>query len=330
MDGPLPRLTHDDYTVACICSMGVELAPVMAMLDVEHDKLPTSRDQNSYMLGRMGAHNVVIAVMPEIGTNKAATVATQLLNDFKMIRFGLLVGIGGGIPGDDQDDIRLGDVVVSKPTATFGGVVQFDIGKALPIGQFKRTGALTKPPAVLMANVQMLEAKQRIFGNQISKHLSEMLKSFPYMEEEYVSPGPEHDQLFEATYDHKGGKTCRSCDPSRVVERDLRKNSAPRIHYGTIGSANEVIKDSVTRDRLRKDLGILCVEMEAAGLMDEFSCLVIRGICDYADSHKNKRWQPYAAATAAAYAKELLSIIPVQEIAVTTRAVDVLRGTPDL
>jgi hypothetical protein len=48
--------------------------------------------------------------------------------------------------------------------------------------------------------------------------------------------------------------------------------------------------------------------------MDSFPCLVIRGICDYADSHKNKIWQPYAAATAAAYAKELLNIIPGAEV----------------
>ena len=73
----------------------------------------------------------------------------------------------------------------------------------------------------------------------------------------------------------------------------------PKIHYGTIGSSNTVVKDGVTREQLKNDLGLLCVEMEAAGLMDDFQCLVIRGICDYADSHKNKRWQPYAAAVAA-------------------------------
>jgi nucleoside phosphorylase len=300
------------------------------MLDEMHQSLPTSRDKNSYTLGRIGAHNVVIAVMPEIGNNSAAMVATQLPNDFTSIRFGLLVGIGGGIPGDDEDDIRLGDVVVSKPTATFGGVVQFDRGKIHPDGQFERTGTLKKPPAVLMANVQRLEAQHRRIGNQISKYLSEMLERFPDMEEEYVYQGMDHDQLFEATYNHKGGKTCRLCDRSKVLERVLRRKLGPRIHYGTIGSANEVIKDSETRDKLRTDLGILCVEMEAADLMDEFSCLVIRGICDYADSHKNKRWQPYAAATAAAYTKELLSIIPAQEIVATNKAVDALPGTPDL
>jgi nucleoside phosphorylase len=326
MNSDLRRLSHDDYTVACICPMGIELAPVEAMLDEIHQNLPSSRDKNGYTLGRMGAHNVVIAVMPETGNNSAATVATQLLNDFRSIRFGLLVGIGGGIPGEDENDIRLGDIVVSKPTATFGGVVQFDIGKILSNGQFERTGTLGKPPAVLMTNVNKLEAQHRREGNHISEHLSTMLQKFPNMEEEYVYPGIENDQLFEASYDHKSGKTCRLCDLSKVVDRPPRKSAAPRIHYGTIGSSNKLVKDSKTRDKLRQGLGILCVEMEAAGLMDQFSCLVIRGICDYADSHKNKQWQPYAAATAAAYTKELLSIIPAQEIVATTKVVDVLQG----
>src|ERR1700728_3525056 len=105
-------LSHRDYTVACICPMGVELAPVKAMLDDIHPTLPTQRDQNSYVLGKMGGHNVVIAVLPEIGNNAATTAAIQLLNDFPAIRFGLLVGIGGGVPDkeEDGDDIRLGDV----------------------------------------------------------------------------------------------------------------------------------------------------------------------------------------------------------------------------
>jgi nucleoside phosphorylase len=121
MDQPIHSLTHDSYTVACICPIGVELAAVEAILDDIHQSLPSARDKNSYTLGRMGVHNVVIAVMPEIGNNVAAAVATQLLNDFKSIRFGLLVGIGGGIPVEDGYDIRLGDIVVSKPTSAFGG-----------------------------------------------------------------------------------------------------------------------------------------------------------------------------------------------------------------
>jgi nucleoside phosphorylase len=318
---PLP--THDDYTVACICPMAV-VSAMEAMLDEEHRSLPTSRDKNTYTLGRMGEHNVVIAIMPEIGNNNAAIVATQLLNDFTSIRFGLLVGIGGGIPDDDDYDIRLGDVVVSKPTSTFGGVVQLDSGKILPDGQFIQTGTLGRPPTMLLSYAQRLEAQHMRRSNQISNYLSKMLDSYPYMKEDYVYPGMEHDQLFEATYHHRDGKTCRQCDRSNVVERHPRMNSAPRIHYGTIGTSNSLIKDGITRDRLRYDLGILCVEMEAGSIMNHFPCLVICGICDYADSHKNKRWQPYAAATAAAYAKELLSIIPPQK-----KVAGTLRGTLD-
>lgn len=318
MDQPGHGLTNESYTVACICPMGVEMAAVAAMLDETHPDLPSTRDMNSYTLGRIGAHNVVVAVMPEIGNNNAAMVATQLLNDFKSIRFGLLVGIGGGIPVEDQFDIRLGDIVVSKPTATFGGVIQFDRGQVRDNGHFERTGTLNKPPAVLMANVEKLRAQHMIKGNKISKNLTEMLEKYPAMDEgQFFYQGAEQDVLFEATYNHRGGSSCGKCDRSKVVNRIPRKTTSPRIHYGTIGSSNVVVKDAITRDQLREDLEILCVEMEAAGLMDEFPCLVIRGICDYADSHKNERWQSYAAAAAAAYAKELLSIIPASEVAKT-------------
>jgi nucleoside phosphorylase len=342
----LPRLTRDDYTVACICPMGVELAPVEAMLDEIHQSLPSSLDKNSYTLGRMEVHNVVIAVMPEIGNNSAAAVATQLMNDFKSIRFGLLVGIGGGIPDGRVNDIQLGDIVVSKPTDTYGGVVQFDRGKAHSNGRFERTGTLGKPPTMLRAAVEKLEAKHRREDSDIPKFLLEMLGKFPKLREEhYIYQGEANDQLFDARYPHHdnnscpyngadpscrhhGDDSCRGCDSSKIIRTVSR--TAPKIHYGTIGSSNMVIKDGVIREQLRQDLGLLCVEMEAAGLMDSFSCLVIRGICDYADSHKNKRWQPYAAATAAAYAKELLRIIPAQEIEATTKAVDAFRGMPDL
>jgi nucleoside phosphorylase len=306
--------------------MGAELAPVKAMLDQLHPSLPTQRDQNSYTLGEMGGHNIVIAVLPEIGTNSAATVAIQLLNDFPSIRFGLLVGIGGGVPDEEEDgnDIRLGDVVVSKPTASFGGVVQYDLGKYSTGGGFERTGVLTKPPLLLRASVETLAADHRIKGSRVPQYLSDMLQRFPAMEE-YSHPGAQKDQLFQADYPHPGGPNCHNCDKQRIVERDDRRNKNPKFHYGTIGSANTVVKDTGLREELRRALKIICVEMEAAGLMDSFPCLVVRGICDYADSHKNKKWQPYAAATAAAYMKELLSVIPPKDVAKVSRATDVVQ-----
>jgi len=301
-----------DYTVACICPMGVELAPVAGMLDEIYDSLPVSRDQNAYTLGRIGHHHVVVAVMPDTGTSPAATVATQLLNDFPSIRFGLLVGIGGGVPGNA--DIRLGDVVVGQPTDTFGGVVQYDLGKKLQNGGFLRTGSLNKPPQVLSANVRKLDAQHRRLEHKLVAFLSQMMEKYPKMQADYLFPAKEEDNLFRASYLHRSGSTCDGCDRMQTVPRSSRPSIEPRIHYGTIGSANAVVKDAVTRDDLSRDMNILCVEMEAAGLMNNFPCLVIRGICDYADSHKNKRWQAYAAAMAAAYMKELLLIIPAQQV----------------
>lgn len=96
------------------------------------------------------------------------------------------------------------------------------------------------------------------------------------------------------------------------------------VHYGLIASSNQVVKDSQLRDQLGRELDVYCVEMEAAGLMNNYPCLVIRGICNYADSHKNKEWKGYAATVAAAYAKELLSVTPVIRIDQTRTVEDTL------
>lgn len=89
--------------------------------------------------------------------------------------------------------------------------------------------------------------------------------------------------------------------PERSAEDD-----SPVIHYGLIASANQLMKDATIRDQLAAERDVLCFEMEPAGLMNNFPCLIIRGICDYSDSHKNKEWQGYAAMTAAVYTKDLL------------------------
>ncbi|KAL9621311.1 MAG: hypothetical protein Q9160_004202 [Pyrenula sp. 1 TL-2023] len=290
------RLSPNDYTIACICPMGVELAPLQALLDTIHDDLPTQRDHNAYTLGEMGKHNVVIAVLPCIGNNGSGIAASQIRKDFPAIQFALLVGIGGGVPGSLQtDDIRLGDVVVSKQ---YGD------------GNFERIGYLNKPPAFLIATVERLKALHQQKGSRIKEFVSEILRRYPSMQSSYRHPGSENDQLFESDYFHVGGDTCQACDTTRTRQRAARLGDEAYIHYGTIGSSNSVIKDAVQRDKLHETHRVICVEMEAAGMMDAFPCLVIRGICDYSDSHKNYQWQRYAAATAAAYAKELLLLIP--------------------
>jgi nucleoside phosphorylase len=324
---PTRRLTHQDYTVGWICALSSELTASMAMLDEEH--LPLSQhteDDNAYTLGRIGEHNVVIACLPagQMGTNSAATVAAQMKYSFGGIRFGLMVGIGAGVPSEDYD-IRLGDVVVSKPGKQNGGVVQYDFGRTIEEGRFVHTGSLNAPPSVLMTAVNTLQARHNLRGNRLVHYLSVM--DTPRLKRKYTYQGEDNDKLFEAAYDHVGtGSTCERCDTSKLVERHARDDANPIVHYGTIASGNQVMRHGSTRDRLRRESDdILCFEMEAAGLMNNFPCVVIRGICDYADSHKNKRWQEYAAATAAAYAKELLSIIPENQGVSTHTAVEMAK-----
>src|ERR1700735_2629785 len=169
-------LLHHDYTVAWVCALPLEMAAAKAMLDEIHPDLPTSPiDQNTYVLGRIRAHNIVIACLPSgvYGTTSAATVAIQMLSTFRYIRFGLMVGIGGGVPGKDAD-MWLGDVVVSKPIGDFGGVVQYDFGKTVAQGVFERTGRLNRPPQILLTAISRLQADQVIEASQIPKFLSEM------------------------------------------------------------------------------------------------------------------------------------------------------------
>jgi nucleoside phosphorylase len=216
------------------------------------------------------------------------TIATRMMGSFPHIKINLLVGIGGGLP-NGENDIRLGDMVVSVPHGEYGGVVQYDMGKSMKNG-FRRTGYLNAPDEKLLA--VLIRMPDRLEG-----HPSE------------VYPGEEFDQLY---HDHNSEVTCGKCDEQgRVKRAPGGRNRGPHVFYGTIASGNAVIKDAAMRDVLIKNHGVLCVEMEAAGLMNSsFRCLVIRGISDYADSHKNDKWQDYAAATAARYAKEFLNAVP--------------------
>jgi nucleoside phosphorylase len=311
------RHRREDYTVGWLCALPVELAAAQEMLDEEHETIHhNANDTNIYSLGRIGEHNVVIACLPEgqTGTNSAAAVAVQMKSAFTSIRFALMVGIGGGVPSEEAD-IRLGDVVVSRPHKVHGGVVQYDFGKATP-GVFERTGFLNAPPTILLNAVANLRTNYFRGRCRLLEYFSK-LDSLPTFARENAGP----DVLFEADYNHGGGAACGQCSKERLVARQPRRQEVA-VHYGTIASGNQVMRDAAERDRVSSELGgVLCFEMEAAGLMDSFPCLVIRGICDYADSHKNKKWQAYAAGTAAACAKEVLSVIPPAEV-VKARTVD--------
>ncbi|THC94149.1 hypothetical protein EYZ11_006357 [Aspergillus tanneri] len=292
----------EDYTVGWICALPIELAAASELLDEEHGGLPYDpSDDSIYTLGRIGQHNIVLVSLPagQFGTNSAAAVTVKMKAKFPAIRVGLVVGVGGGVPS--SADIRLGDVVVSQPDTGHGGVIQYDLGRATVAG-FKRKGFLNAPPANLLTALNKLRADHLRHRSKVAKYLS----AFDHLPQfQRANAGP--DMLFVSTYTHVGGPSCALCNAGCLVARAPRKCPGVKIHYGTIASGNQIIRSGITRDQLSSELGnVLCFEMEAAGIMNIFPCVVIRGISDYADSHKNKSWQPYAAAAAAAYAKDLL------------------------
>ncbi|KAE8390298.1 nucleoside phosphorylase domain-containing protein [Aspergillus alliaceus] len=303
--------TRDDYTVAWICALPLEMAAAKVMLDEVHPPLPQPEtDHNVYTLGRVSNHNVVVACLPGgvYGTISATAVASHMVSTFRSIRFGLMVGIGGGVPSQTAD-IRLGDVVISKPTATSSGVIQYDYGKTLRGGRFQHIGSLNKPPPVLLKAVSQLESDYMTGKKLVNQILINVLHKCEEMREQFSRP--KDDWLFRSIYSHKVSEhNCSACDPTQLVNRAERITDEPYFHYGLIASGDQVMKDAKTRDSIAQGLDILCFEMEAAGLMDELPSLAIRGICDYCDSHKNKQWQGYAALAAAAYAKALLSVVP--------------------
>ncbi|KAK6512590.1 hypothetical protein TWF481_001474 [Arthrobotrys musiformis] len=301
-----------DYTIGWICALALEFTAAVAVLDEVHPELPAlENDTNAYTFGRVGSHNIIIAGLPSgvYGLTSASTVAINLRQSFPSIGYCLLVGIGGGAPLLPKNDIRLGDVVVSHPTPGFGGVVQYDFGKRLPNGEFEYTGVLNRPPDIFLTAITKLKSQYPPLGSKsLGSVISEILESgkipscfsCPSLTESI-------DRLFQASYNHASGyENCDYCDPVMVIGRTCRSSNQPEIHYGLIASSNQVMKDGCARDRLSKEKDILCFEMEAAGIMNLIPSLIIRGICDYSDSHKNKKWQNYAALVAAAYAKELM------------------------
>ncbi|KAJ4154209.1 hypothetical protein NW765_014956 [Fusarium oxysporum] len=321
------------YNIAWIAALPIERAAATALLDERHEEpdgfVQHSHDDNAYDWGEIGKHNVVIASLPAgiYGTISAAASASQLLSSLPHIKIGLLVGIGGGIP--HQRDIRLGDVVVSQPHAKSGGVIQYDLGKARAGQEWERTGSLNMPPAVLLSALGKLQAEHELEEPRVASILEAMTTRFPRMKMNFSYPGAENDRLFPAHYEHEGGSTCHRCDRYEALGRIERETTSPEIHYGIIASGNILVKDPNTRDYIAYLAGedCLCVEMEAAGLANNFPCLVIRGICDYADSHKNDMWQRYAAAAAAAFAVELLGYVPAKQLQDTPRAVEMMKSS---
>ncbi|KAJ4860550.1 WD domain, g-beta repeat domain-containing protein [Trichoderma breve] len=303
-------MDRSKYTVGWICALTEEFVAARAFLDETHERLKDQdpKDSNNYALGKMSDHNVVIACLPlgEYGTASAAGVAINMVRSFPNIRIGMMVGIGGGAPSR-RHDIRLGDIVVSTPGDGNGGVFQYDFGKSIQTKEFVETGFLNQPPEMLRTALQALKATYQLEGHTLINDVEKVLQDRPRLKKAYCRPNVV-DRLYKSTFIHSiPSEDCKSCgsDPSYVKRRDPRDqdDDDPAIHYGLIASGNQVMKDAQIRDKLARQRGVLCFEMEAAGLMNRFPCLVIR-----------------------AYTKDLLRHLIPEQVVAGKSAIDMLQG----
>ncbi|KAH8702324.1 hypothetical protein BGW36DRAFT_424603 [Talaromyces proteolyticus] len=310
-----PSQAKEKFHIGWICALPIEAAAAIQMLDENFGALQDQdrMDTNTYTLGRIGHHYVAIACLPvQHGIGSAVTVAKNMMRTFsKSLRIGLMVGIGGGIPSPDHD-IRLGDIVVSHPEdGSCGGVIQHDMGKIGQDGKIWRMESLNTPPKSLLTALSQIRAAGLYQDAVYPSYIKQAIERNARTQKRFSRPDLRTDRLFRIEYEHP--MTAPICDRCPVEWEEVRlprKDSDPQIHYGIIASGNTVIKHGATREQIRQETGALCYEIEAAGLMSDFPCIVIRGVCDYADSHKNKEWQGYAALTAAAYTKEFLAYVP--------------------
>ncbi|KAJ5514324.1 hypothetical protein N7463_003876 [Penicillium fimorum] len=326
--------SRKEFTIAIICALPVEADAMEALFDETYDRFgrlygKQPGDTNAYVNGRIGKHNVVLCYLPGMGKESAASVASTLCISYTEIQIALVVGICGGAPWPSPiRQIYLGDVVISD------SVVAYDFGRQYPGGFRRKTNVkdiLGRPNQEVRSLLTGLKASrsQSEFQHQMLLNLHSLQQS----ETRWHHPGFE-DILFEASYLHKHHAQispsqcgcsidnspynicdealeieCHDlrCDTTRVIrQRSGTTMTKASVHIGTIASADTVMKSGEHRDAIIKEERVLGFEMEAAGVWDNISCVIVKGVCDYADSHKTKIWQCYAAATGASAAKAFL------------------------
>lgn len=317
--GPRRPATRDGFEIAIICALTLEADAVAALFDRhwddndDGDAAPYDKaknDPNAYSTGVIGRHNVVLAHMPGMGKASAAAVAANCDRSFPNIRLAIVVGICGVVPlGPDGEERILGDVVISD------GVVQYDFGWQMP-DRFVRKDTLLD--VLGRPNVEIRGLLAKLKTRRERRMLSDGMARYMHALQAEGEPGSEYpgaarDKLFDKRYHHVAeGQLCEDCgcNGALVPRRRLLGEDATSVqlavHFGLVASGDKVMKSGEERDAIAEQEGVVAFEMEASGVWDSFPCVVIKGACDYADSHKSKAWQPYAAATAAACMKAFL------------------------
>ncbi|KAJ5750845.1 hypothetical protein N7533_007873 [Penicillium manginii] len=314
-----PPSSREEFKISIICALTLEAKAVLPLFDSKYDEnLDKYRrvpgDTNAYTLGNIGKYHVVLAHMPGPGKGFASSVASNVKRSYPCIELALVVGICGGVPHvrdsmSLQDDIFLGDVIVSN------GVVQYDLGRRIP-GDFVRKNTvhanLGRPSPEILSFLNKLDVGYDQLTHRLASYLVLVQEKFPS-----GYPGLEKDLLFSPDYEHERDN-CKCtevacCDDTVIVRRrdNTQNEHTTLVHFGLVASGDTVMMSAHDRERISEEENIIAFEMEGAGVWDNLPCIVIKGVSDYADSHKTKGWQRFAAASAAACMRAVLDEIPV-------------------
>ena len=273
---------------------------------------------------------------------------------------------GGVPSAGSSNEILLGDVIISETVVQYDYGRRypdsFATKTAIGEGSSRSSTDVRGLLAFLRSEEGLGRLQQRTsyFLHTLQRHAVQTRRSH------YNYPGASFDKLFEPDYRHRHHNSCfcicsqwkelsdsvcqeassvpcseTQCENGNLVRRErlerrlaLEKQNdvtaiqiqSPLIFVGRIASGDTVMKSGKDRDRIAKEQNVIAFEMEGAGFWEELPCLVVKGVCDYADSHKDKSWQPFAAAAAAATMKALLEMYVRTD---TQRSHSSLEGTTD-
>lgn len=305
-----------------------------------------SGDPNHYTVGRIGNYDVVLALLPHMGKVNAASVAASMRSSYRALRLALIVGVCGGVPTGQHGEVLLGDVIISSSVVQYDFGRQYSDKCQRKDTVEDNLGRPNKDVRGLIALFRTDRGMERLETRTaccLERLQAKAASKKRIGKDKYSYPGTAQDKLFEPNYRHKhhlqvacicrecvqdadpvcdlaisSSCTALGCDETHLVRRDRlnerQKEQAasntvmqqPNIHIGSIASGDTVIKSAMHRDNIAQQENVIAFEMEGAGVWDEVPCIVVKGVCDYADCHKNKGWQNFAAATAAATTKAIL------------------------
>lgn len=336
MSSPVSPADRNGFHIAIICALRIESDAVSLLFDeiFERQYGRENGDSNTYTTGRIGNHAVVLLLLPKMGMEAAAAGARSLQSSYINIKLALLVGVCGALPQISGQDAFLGDVIISK------NIVNYDLGRQYPDKFVVRSteDILGQPNNDIRGLLACLEGEYelgRLQMTAVAKLASLQAKAIEEKRRtKYTIPPDDTDKMFPPDYKHMHYENdCDDCyaEPSRFCEaasklscndsgcessisvwRQNRQQErpaklVPQVFIGTIACGNAVMKSGEHRNAVAEEHKVIAFEMEGAGAWSEVPCIIVKGICDYADSHKNKQWQNFAAATAASVAVAILA-----------------------